>query len=199
MRARTWIGWIVTGLMAAFMLLSAVPDVLRIPDALLVFKHLGYPPYLLVFLGTAKILGVVAVLIPGLPRIKEWAFAGLTFDVTGALYSHLSIGDPPGAWTPAVIALALVGGSYIAYRMRRSPDRTSTSSGPTVRSDDSRNGTPVRIEHVNPRYSITTARPQDLARLPAIELAAARLLAGHAPESVLNETTSPVVLKKAQR
>src|SRR4029077_16584665 len=49
----------------------------------------------------------------------------------------------------------------------------------------------------NPEYSITNARPQDLAPLPAIELAAARLLAGHAPESVLNETTSPVVLKRA--
>jgi GNAT superfamily N-acetyltransferase len=52
---------------------------------------------------------------------------------------------------------------------------------------------------VNPHYSITTARPQDLARLPAIELAAARLLAGHAPESVLNETTDPEVLQNAQR
>ena len=96
--------------MAALMLLSAVPDVLRIPDALLVFNRLGYPPYLLLFLGTAKILGVAAVLIPGVSRIKEWAFAGLTFDVTGALYSHLSIGDPPGAWMPAVVALALIGG-----------------------------------------------------------------------------------------
>ena len=114
MKTRTWIGWIVTGLMAALLVLSAVPDVLRIPGALLVFERLGYPPYLLLFLGTAKILGVAAVLAPGLPRIKEWAFAGLTFDVTGALYSHLSIGDPPGAWAPAVIALVLVGGSYLA-------------------------------------------------------------------------------------
>ena len=133
MRARTWIGWIVTGLMAALMLLSAVPDVLRIPGALLVFQHLGYPPYLLVFLGTAKILGVVAVLLPGLPRIKEWGFAGLTFDVSGALYSHLSIGDPPSAWTPAVVALALVGGSYIAYQMRRSRARASINSATTDR------------------------------------------------------------------
>src|SRR5215475_3262500 len=117
MRTQSWIGWIVTGLMAALLLLSAVPDVLRIPGALLVFNHLGYPPYLLVFLGTAKILGVVAVLLPGLPRIKEWAFAGLTFDVTGALYSHLSVGDPPSAWTPAVIALTLVGSSYVAFRV----------------------------------------------------------------------------------
>ena len=116
MRARRWIGWIVTGLMAVLMLLSAVPDVLQIPDALVVFRHLGYPPYLLLFLGTAKTLGVVAVLIPGLPRLKEWAFAGLTFDLTGALYSHLSVGDPASAWTPAVVALVLVAASYVAYR-----------------------------------------------------------------------------------
>jgi DoxX-like protein len=127
MRARIWSGWIVTGLMAALMLLSAVPDVLRIPNALIVFKHLGYPPYLLVFLGTAKILGVAAVLVPGLPRIKEWAFAGLTFDVTGALYSHLSVGDPASVWAPAVLALALVVGSYVVYRRRRSPDVLSES------------------------------------------------------------------------
>jgi uncharacterized membrane protein YphA (DoxX/SURF4 family) len=84
--------------MAALMLLSAVPDVRRIPDALLVFKHLGYPPYLLVFLGTAKILGVVAVLVPGFPRIKEWAFAGLTFDVTGTPVSPPPIELPQ--WNP---------------------------------------------------------------------------------------------------
>ena len=52
---------------------------------------------------------------------------------------------------------------------------------------------------MNQRYTITAARPQDLARLPAIELAAARLLAGHAPESVLGETTGSDVLQKAQR
>jgi uncharacterized membrane protein YphA (DoxX/SURF4 family) len=117
--------------MAALLLLSAVPDVLQIPDALVVFRHLGYPPYLLVFLGTAKILGVAAVLLPGLQRLKEWAFAGLTFDVTGALYSHLSVGDPPRAWAPAVIGLTLVGGSYVAYRLRRSRGIVSKNSEPT--------------------------------------------------------------------
>jgi len=120
MKARTWIGWVVTGLMAALMLLSAAPDVLRIPGAVAVFRHLGYPPYLLLFLGTAKILGVAAVLGPGPARLKEWAFAGLTFDVTGALYSHLSVGDPASVWMPAAIGLALIAGSYIAYRSRPS-------------------------------------------------------------------------------
>jgi hypothetical protein len=118
MKARTWTGWAVTGLMAALMLLSAVPDVIRIPGALAVFRHLGYPPYLLLFLGTAKILGVAAVLMPGVPRLKEWAFAGLTFDLAGALYSHLSVGDPPSVWMPAAIGLVLMAGSYAAYRTR---------------------------------------------------------------------------------
>jgi hypothetical protein len=60
MKTRRWIGWVVTGLMAALMLLSAVPDVLRIPGALAVFRHLGYPPYLLVLpaaIGLALMAG----------------------------------------------------------------------------------------------------------------------------------------------
>ena len=120
MGARTWIGWAVTGLMAALMLLSAAPDVLRVPGAVAVFRHLGYPPYLLLFLGTAKILAVAAVLSPGPARLKEWAFAGLTFDLTGALYSHLSVGDPANVWMPAAIGLTLMAGSYVAYRTRPS-------------------------------------------------------------------------------
>jgi uncharacterized membrane protein YphA (DoxX/SURF4 family) len=112
------IGWTVTALMAGFMLLSAIPDLLRVPAALGIMKHLGYPPYLLLFLGTAKTMGVLAVLVPGIPRIKEWAFAGLMFDVSGALYSHLSVGDSPAGWGPAAVGLLLVSGSYLAYRMR---------------------------------------------------------------------------------
>jgi hypothetical protein len=111
--------------MAALMTLSAVPDILRVPGALTVFMHLGYPPYLLLFLGTAKILGVAAVLAPGLPRLKEWAFAGLTFDLTGALYSHVSVGDPANVWMPAVVGLVLMAASYLAYRIRSNrPDAT---------------------------------------------------------------------------
>jgi DoxX-like protein len=108
--------WIVTGLTALFMLMTAIPDVLRIPQALAVIGHLGYPPYLLPFLGTAKTLGAIAIVAPGLQRLKEWAFAGLAFDVIGALYSHLSVGDPPSGWMPAVIALTLLTVAYVSYR-----------------------------------------------------------------------------------
>jgi hypothetical protein len=67
----------------------------------------------------------MAVLMQGVPRLKEWAFAGLTFDVIGALYSHLSVGDPPAAWMPAAIGVMLVSGAYVAYRMRPKGDNTT--------------------------------------------------------------------------
>jgi DoxX-like family len=108
--------WIITSLMVAFMLLASIPDVLRFPQAVSIFGHLGYPVYLLPFLGTAKTLGIIAVLVPAFQRLKEWAYAGLVFDVIGALYSHLSVGDAPSGWMPALIGLVLVGGSYLSYR-----------------------------------------------------------------------------------
>jgi hypothetical protein len=110
--------WVVTGLMAALMLMSSAPDVLMVPQAIAVFGRLGYPTYLLPFLGTAKILGVAAVLGPVPRSMKEWAYAGLVFDLTGALYSHLSIGDPVSVWAFPVIGLLLVGGSYLFARVR---------------------------------------------------------------------------------
>jgi DoxX-like protein len=114
--ARRWIYWGVTGLTGAFMLSSSIPDLLQIPQAIVVFQHLGYPQYLLVFLGLAKTLGVAVLLLPWDSRVKEWAFAGLVIDVTGALYSHLSVGDPFNVWLPAGIGLVLLSSSYLAYR-----------------------------------------------------------------------------------
>ena len=115
--------WLFTGLMAAFMLMASIPDVLALPQAVEIFTHLGYPTYLLPFLGTAKALGVVAVLVPSLRRLKEWAYSGLVFDLMGALYSHVSVGDPPGTWAWPLIGLLLVTGSYCFYRTDRNDER----------------------------------------------------------------------------
>ena len=112
--------WIVMGLMSALMLLSAFPDIMKSADALEFFKHLGYPEYLLPFIGVAKILGVAAVLIPRFPKLKEWAYAGLTFDTFGAFYSHISRGDGAENFAPALVALILVLGSYALYTKRSS-------------------------------------------------------------------------------
>jgi len=98
------------------MTMSAIPDVLIMPEALEFFRHLGYPAYLLPFFGVAKLLGVAAVLSPWFPRLKEWAYAGLVFDLIGALYSHISVGDPINFWIFPLIGLALVLGSYFLYR-----------------------------------------------------------------------------------
>lgn len=101
------------------MLLASVPDILRLPDAQAIFAHLGYPAYLLPFLGVAKVLAVIAILVPGFARLKEWAYAGVVFDLAGALYSHLNVGDPASTWLFPLIGLVLAFGSYAFLRKGR--------------------------------------------------------------------------------
>lgn len=107
--------WIFTGILSALILMGAIPDLLSVPEALAEFKRLGYPAYLSPFLGLAKTLGIIAILVPRFPRLKEWAYAGLFFDLTGAMYSGISIGDPASRWAPILIGYVLIFGSYIYY------------------------------------------------------------------------------------
>ena len=74
------------------MLFTAIPDVIMSPDAVTFISGLGYPKYLVPFLGVAKVLGSIAIVIPAFKRIKEWAYAGLFFDLAGAIYSVVAIG-----------------------------------------------------------------------------------------------------------
>src|SRR5437762_4965393 len=69
--------------------------------------RLGYPVYLLTILGVWKILGVVALLIPKFPLVKEWAYAGIFFVMTGAIFSHIAVGDPISAIFPSLLLLIL--------------------------------------------------------------------------------------------
>jgi uncharacterized membrane protein YphA (DoxX/SURF4 family) len=75
-------------------------------------EHLGYPVYLLIILGVWKILGVVAVLIPKFPLLKEWAYAGFFFIMTGAICSHIAIGDPMNEIFPSLLLLTLTVASW---------------------------------------------------------------------------------------
>lgn len=111
--------WIFTGLLAALMLMSSIPNILSAPSAIAVFNHLGYPAYLVPFIGVAKLLGVIAILVPGFPRIKEWAYAGLVIDLTGAFYSSVAVGDPASGWIIFFIGYMLIAGSYVCYHRRR--------------------------------------------------------------------------------
>jgi uncharacterized membrane protein len=85
--------WIATALLAIGMLQSGVFAVLRNDQWVKIITDLGYPLYFLTILGVWKILGVIAILIPKFKLLKEWAYAGFFFAMTGALISHLAVGD----------------------------------------------------------------------------------------------------------
>ena len=119
MKKTKTIYWIFTGLFAAMMLLSAIPDILCVPDAIkIMHEELGYPIYLISFIGVAKLLGAIAIIVPGFPRIKEWAYAGMVFDLIGATYSMIALGKPVGDWIFMLLPLTLVACSYIFYHKK---------------------------------------------------------------------------------
>ena len=119
--------WIFTSLFAFLMLGSAIPDILSMPVAVKgMHEGLGYPIYFIPFIGVAKLLGVVAILISGYPRIKEWAYAGLLFDLTGATYSIISSGQPVADWIFMVLPLGLGICSYIYYHKKSKANLVTT-------------------------------------------------------------------------
>jgi len=124
-RSRTIAYWVPTVLLAAESLTGGVWDVLRIPYVRGVIEHRGYPDYFLVILGVWKLLGAVALLAPGFPRLKEWAYAGLVFNYTGAAASHLAAGDGAGALAGPVVFLGLTVASWAL----RPPSRRGPGPG----------------------------------------------------------------------
>ena len=85
--------WIATVWLSLGMVSTGIVQILKVPEEVEMFTRLGYPSYLLTMLGVWKLLGTVAVLIPKYPLIKEWAYAGFFFAMSGALLSHLFNGD----------------------------------------------------------------------------------------------------------
>lgn len=105
--------WVITGLFLAFMLFSAIPNIMVNPDSVkLITTDLGYPKYFIPYVGWAKLLGIIAILIPGFPRVKEWAYAGLFFDLAGAAYSSIA----KDGFQPPVLTLMLpIGFLFLSY------------------------------------------------------------------------------------
>ena len=85
--------WVATALLSVGMSGSGIAQLMRAKEMVGILANLGYPLYLMSILGTWKILGVIAILLPGFKLVKEWAYAGLFFTMTGALVSHLIMGD----------------------------------------------------------------------------------------------------------
>ena len=94
-------------------------DILRLPPFFAILEHLGYPGYFSVILRVWKVLGAVAVLAPRFPRLKEWAYAGMCFNMTGAAASHLAISDPPLTLVAPIILTSLVVASWALRPLAR--------------------------------------------------------------------------------
>lgn len=101
--------WIATIWLSLGMLSAGIVQLIRIEEEVEMFTRLGYPLYILTLLGIWKILGVVAILVPKYPLVKEWAYAGFFFTVTGAIYSHVSSGDPlADSFGPTLLLILIV-------------------------------------------------------------------------------------------
>jgi len=114
--------WLATFLVAGELGLGGSWDIARIPTVRGLVTHLGYPSYFLVLLGTWKVLGAVALLVPRRPLLKEWAYAGAFFTYSGAIVSHLSTGYDLGElWLLAVLTALTV----LSWALRPPSRRTS--------------------------------------------------------------------------
>ena len=89
---RTVAYWVTTALVEFELILGGIWDVLRTQHVRGLIHLLGYPEYFLIILGVWKLLGAVALVMPGFPRLKEWTYAGVIFNFTGAIASHLAAG-----------------------------------------------------------------------------------------------------------
>ncbi len=125
-RARAAAYWLATAVVAGELGLGGVWDIARIPSVRHLVTQLGYPSYFLVLLGTWKVLGAIALIVPRRALLKEWAYAGTVFTYTGAIASHLTTGyDLSEIGVLSVLAILTV----LSWALRPPSRRT-----PTIRS-----------------------------------------------------------------
>jgi hypothetical protein len=107
--------WICTALIVLAFLSGGVVDLMRSPQALEGMRHLGYPAYFMLILGTWKVLGAITISVPRLALVKEWAYAGIIFDLTGASASHFASGDDA---FHILVPLVLVAIAVASWKLR---------------------------------------------------------------------------------
>ncbi len=113
MNAKTLGYWVTLVLFSLGMAFGGVADLIKNPEIMDSLKKLGYPEYLATILGFWKIVGVVAILSPGLGLLKEWAYAGFFFNLTGASVSHAMVQDDLVKVIVPLVILAIGGCSWM--------------------------------------------------------------------------------------
>lgn len=119
--------WGATALTAFAFFAGGVADLARGPALVSAMADLGYPSYFMLILGGWKLLGALAIVVPRLPRLKEWAYAGMAFDLTGAALSHAAVGDPAAKVLVPLVLLAIAAASWA---LRPAPSGRVFRAGP---------------------------------------------------------------------
>jgi uncharacterized membrane protein YphA (DoxX/SURF4 family) len=127
-RIRSIVYWFATANVAAELALGGVWDLLRIDYVRETFERLEYPEYLLTILGVPKLIAAIVLVAPGLPRMKEWAYAGAMFTYVGAVASHLAVDDAGRAMVTASVYAVL---TMVSWALRPPSRRDFTSSRPS--------------------------------------------------------------------
>jgi hypothetical protein len=118
--------WVATGWLSLGMVSTGIVQLIKMKEEVEMMTHLGYPIYFLTIIGVWKLLGVVAVLIPKFPLLKEWTYAGFFFAMSGAVFSHIAVGDDAKELFGPVLLLVLTAISWYF--------RPATRSLPTEKS-----------------------------------------------------------------
>jgi len=113
--------WIATVWLALGMLSTGIVQLIQLKEEVDMMTHLGYPLYFLTILGLWKIAGVIAILLPKFPLVKEWAYAGFFFAMSGAVFSHVVIGDSAKEFFGPVLLIVL---TLVSWYFRPADRRT---------------------------------------------------------------------------
>jgi uncharacterized membrane protein YphA (DoxX/SURF4 family) len=123
--AKTIAYWVVTIFGPASFVIGGYLHLTRDPQVMATLAHLGYPAYFATIMGAWKLLGAIAIVVPGFPRVKEWAYAGFFFDLTGAAATRAFVGDGAADIAAPLVFLGLVMASRaLAPARRKSPAET---------------------------------------------------------------------------
>jgi uncharacterized membrane protein YphA (DoxX/SURF4 family) len=104
--------WVITGMVAFFIGSGGVAELARVPGNIEGLVHLGYPAYFATIIGFWKVLGAIAILVPRFPRLKEWAYAGIFFNMTGAAATVVFVGAAPWHMIVDLVLTALTVASW---------------------------------------------------------------------------------------
>ncbi|RXM44394.1 DoxX family protein [Flavobacterium sp. YO64] len=114
--------WIATLWLALGMTATGIVQLLKMKDEAEMITRLGYPLYFLTLLGVWKLLGVIAILIPKFSLLKEWAYAGFFFAMTGAVFSHFAVGDAAKDYFGPILLIVL---TIVSWYFRPAERKTS--------------------------------------------------------------------------